>query len=120
MRELVAGQRKQQQEAHAVLDPKTGQTVVSTEEIKRVNLEHCIKVLKNNIPKEEVKELLRFQSDLHDHMMEGETDKETTITEIEFDEVVGKFKRKKTKRVFIFSPNMEISFKTQYTNCAEE
>ena len=42
--------KKQQQEEHAVKDPKTGETVVSTEEIKRVNLEHCENVLKN-IPK---------------------------------------------------------------------
>ena len=35
MRELVAGPKKQQQEAHAVKDPKTGKTVVSSEEIKR-------------------------------------------------------------------------------------
>ena len=32
---LVAGPKKQQQEAHAVKDPKTGKMVVSSEEIKR-------------------------------------------------------------------------------------
>ena len=42
MREVVAGPKKQQQEAHSVKDSKTGKTVVSTEEIKRVNLEHCL------------------------------------------------------------------------------
>ena len=97
MRELVAGPRKQQQEAHAVKDPKTGKTVVSSEEIKRVNLEHCVNVLRNNVPKEEVKELQKFQSDLHNRMMEDETDKETTITKDDFDLVVGKFKRKNKK-----------------------
>ena len=51
MRELVAGPKKQQQEANAVKDPKTGKTVVSSEDIKRVNLEHCVNVLKNNTPK---------------------------------------------------------------------
>ena len=117
MRALVAGPRKQQQEAHAVLDPKTGQTVDSTEEIKRVNLEHCIKVLKNNIPKEEVKELLGFQSDLHDHMMEDETDKETTITETEFDEVVWKFKRKNKKSFHFLTKSGDLFQNSIYKLC---
>ena len=47
MKEIVAGSKKQKQEAPAVLDPKTGETVVSVKEIKRVNLEHCIAVLKH-------------------------------------------------------------------------
>ena len=97
MRELVTGPRKQQQKAHLVKDPKTGQTVVSTEEIKRVNLEHCKRVLSNNDPKEEVKQLLKLQLALHDNMMEDDSDKETTITETEFTEVVAKFKKKKKK-----------------------
>ena len=55
MRELVAGSKKQKLEAHAVIDSSTGKTVVSCEEIKRViNLEHCVRVLKNKIPKPEV------------------------------------------------------------------
>ena len=65
MRELVAGPKKQQQEAHAVKDPKTGKTVMSSEEIKRVNLEHCVNVLKTNTPKEEeVNKLLKSGSNL--------------------------------------------------------
>ena len=99
MRELVAGPKKQQQEAHAVKDPKTGKTVVSNEEIKRVNLEHCVNVLKKNDPKEEVKELLQFQSDLHDWMMNDKTDKDTTITEEAFAEVVSKLKKKKQEEL---------------------
>ena len=74
MRELVAGPRKIRQEGHAVKDPKTGETVVSSEEIKRVNLEHCVNFLKNHIPKDEVKELLKFECGLHDLMMKDESD----------------------------------------------
>ena len=61
MKEVVLGPKKQQQEAHAGKDSKTGKTVVSTKEIKRVNLEHCLEVLKNNVPKPEVVNLLKFQ-----------------------------------------------------------
>ena len=64
IQELVVGPKKQQQEAHAVKDSKTGKLVVSTKEIKRVNLEHCLNVLKNNVPKPEVDELLKFQYEL--------------------------------------------------------
>ena len=101
MRELVAGSKKQQQEAHAVKDSKTGKIVVSCEEIKRVNLEHCVSVLRNNTPKAEVENLLKFRSELHDTMMKEDTDKETSITEDEFNEVLTKFKRKKQEKLFL-------------------
>ena len=97
MQEIVAGSKKQQQEAHAVKDPRTGETVVSTEDIKRVNLEHCVEVLKNNVPKKEVEELFKVQSKSHDNMMLDETDKETTIEESEYKEVLKKFKKKNKK-----------------------
>jgi hypothetical protein len=101
MREVVAGPKKQQQEAHAVKDPRTGETVVSCEDIKRVNLEHCVKVLKNNVPNKEVEELLKVQSERHDDMMLDDTDMETTIDKENFQEVVAKFK-KKNKKSFHF------------------
>ena len=59
MREVVAGAKKQQQEAHAVKDSKTGKTVVTCEEIKRDNLEHYVSVFNNNIPKPEGKIVLQ-------------------------------------------------------------
>ena len=119
MRELVAGPRKQQQEAHAVKDPKTGTTVVSSEEIKRVNLEHCVNVLRNNVLKEEVKELQKFQSNLHDRMMEDNSDEATTITKDDFDHVVGKFKRK-NKKTFYFLTKSGEEIKDRSTNSATE
>ena len=103
MRELVAGSKKQKQEAHAVKDTKTGKTVVSCEEIRRVNLEHCVNVLKNNTPKPEVEVLLKCQSELHDMMMKEETDKDATVTEEEYNEVVSKFKKKNKKSYFFLT-----------------
>ena len=58
MREIVAGSKKQPQEAHAVKD-SMGKTVISCEEIQRVNLEHCVKVLSKNVPDADVEELLQ-------------------------------------------------------------
>ena len=42
MKEIVAGAKKRPQEAHAVLDVETKNLVVSTEEIKKVTLNHDV------------------------------------------------------------------------------
>ena len=102
MRKFVAGFKKQKQEALAVIDSSTGKMVVSCEEIKRVNLEHCVRVLKNKIPKPEIQQLLKFQSELHDIIMKEDADKETSITQEEYDEVLLKFKKKNNKSFFSF------------------
>ena len=73
----------------------------------RVNLEHCVNVLKNNDPKEEVKELLQLQSDLHDWMMDDKTDKDTTITEEACTKVVSKFKKKNKKSFYFLTKSGE-------------
>ena len=101
MRDLVAGPKKQIQEAHAVKDPNSGELVVSNEEIKRVNLEHCLNILKDKEPKEEVKLLIKLESDLHDLLMETTTDKDLEISEEDYDDVIIKFKRK-NKRSYDF------------------
>ena len=76
---------------------------MTCEEIKRVILEHYVKVLKNNIPKPEVKILLKCQSELHEMMMEDDTNIETTITVEEYEEVVRRFKKKNKKSIFFLT-----------------
>ena len=51
MREIVAGPKKAPQEAHAVIDKDMDDLVVSSEEIRKVTLKHCIKTLKDHEPK---------------------------------------------------------------------
>ena len=99
---LVAGSQKQPQEAHAVKD-STGKSVVSSEDTQRVNLEHCVKVLSKNAPDPEIIELLKARSDLHDTIMKEDTEKETTITEEEYNKVLGKFKKKNKKSYFFLT-----------------
>ena len=101
MREIVAGPKKPKQEAHAVLDAKTGEVVVSNNEIKRVNLEHCLRVLKDKEPEDNVKLLVQLESDLHDILMKETTDKDLEVSEDEYDEIVQKFKSK-NKRSYDF------------------
>jgi hypothetical protein len=94
MREIVAGPKKPKQEAHAVIDAMNDEVVVSNDEIKRVNLEHCLKVLKDKEPVDEVKLLVKLESDLHDILMSEETDKDLEVSEDEYNKVVDKFKSK--------------------------
>ena len=80
MKEIVAGSKKQKQEAPAELDPKTGETVVSVKEIKRVNLEHCIAVLKHKKTSDDAEKLMKFEEEMHNKIMEDKTDFNTSIT----------------------------------------
>ena len=48
MKEIINGPKKGGQELTAVRHPTSGDMVVSTEEIKRVTLEYCVKNLENS------------------------------------------------------------------------
>ena len=52
MREIVGGSKKEKHEANAVRNKK-GELLFSNEEIKKVNLEHCLETFKNKEPHEE-------------------------------------------------------------------
>ena len=94
MAEKVGGAKKQKEEAHAIKHPETGEAVVATQEIKRLSLEHCVKVLKNNPIETEAEQWVQIESELHDAMMEGDMDEESNIDREEFDDVLAKFKMK--------------------------
>ena len=94
MAEIVGGAKKQKEEAHAIVDPETKNVVVATEEIKRVSLAHCVRVLQNNPVKPEAKMWVEIESDIHGAMMVKETDKEANINWDDFEEVIQKFKSK--------------------------
>ena len=50
----IQGQKNAGMEAHAIVDPYTGQMAVSAKEIKRVSLNYCKEVLTNHDPEDEV------------------------------------------------------------------
>ena len=101
MKEIIGGSKKPKQEAHAALDSKTGEKVVSVEEIKRVNLEHCIEVLKPNTPTAKAEELIKSEAEMHKSVMEHNTDSETKVTSEDFDMVLEKLKDR-NKRSYDF------------------
>ena len=101
MKEIIGGSKKPKQEAHAVFDSKTGEKVVSVEEIKRVNLEHCIEVLRPNTPTAKAEELIKSEAEMHKSVMEHNTDSETKVTREDFDMVLEKLKDR-NKRSYDF------------------
>ena len=88
MKDIIAGSKKPKQEAHAVLDSKTGEKVVSVEEIKRVNLEPCIEVLKHNKLSKEAEKLIATGTLMHNNIMEEENVSQTNVTKDQFEEIV--------------------------------
>ena len=94
MAEIVGGPKKQKEEAHAIKDPETGETVVSSKEIKRLCLEHCVKVLQKNPIEADAELWVQIESKLHESMMKDDKNKDDSIEKEEFSEVVSNFKKK--------------------------
>ena len=69
--------------------------MVATNEIKRLSLEHCVKVLQNNSIEKEAEKWVHIESMMHECMMKDDKDKDDLIRREDFDEVIDKFKRKK-------------------------
>jgi hypothetical protein len=97
MKEIVAGAKKRPQEAHTVLDVETKNLIVSTEEIKRVTLNHVMNTFKRVAPHEDVKLIVIMVSEAHDKRMIEGVEEEMEITEDDFGELVGKLEKKKKK-----------------------
>ena len=70
MREVITGKNKTKQDAHAIYDEETKEMVVSNSEIKKVTLKYCLKVLENNEPDEDFKELAKLKEQVHKLRME--------------------------------------------------
>ena len=65
IKDIIAGSKTPKKEAHAVLDSKTGEKVVSVEEIKRMNLEHCIEVLRHKKLRVDDEKLTTVETERH-------------------------------------------------------
>ena len=109
MREIISGSKKAGKEAHAIIDPETKELVVSNSEIKKVTLNYCVNVLKNNKPAEEVKQLIELKEAVHElRMKDKDNDEEYEISDKDFLETVGKFEAKKSKSYeFIVNTGLE-------------
>ena len=94
MAEIVGGAKKQKEDAHAITDPETKELVISTEEIKRISLAHCVNVLTKGPGHPDAELWVKLESGLHEELMTDESDIEANITKEDFNDVIDKFKRK--------------------------
>ena len=98
MREVIAGSKKQGQEAHAVKN-KEGELVVANEEIMKVSLAHCLNTFKKKEPHEDAKMLIDIKEEVHEVRMKAECKDYLEIDKEDFNFVLGRFKKKKTKKL---------------------
>ena len=78
--------------AHAVKDPETNKLVVEQEEIKKVSLKYCKKVLERNPPKAEMQKMFDLREKLIEERMAENVGEGFDPTKEDFEEVLGKFK----------------------------
>ena len=109
MRDVVQGPRKAGQEAHAVVDSRSGELVVATSAIQKASLEYCLDNLKKNEPKEGFKKLIETKRKLHELRM-LQTDGNFDVTRDLFSKVMTKFESKK-KRSYDFLTRAGQGFK---------
>ena len=109
VKELIEGPKKSGQESQAIKDPKTGELVVSTSEIKKITLEHCLNVLKNNEPAEDVEEIVKTKNKAVEEIMKS-NDGEFVVSEESFEEVMSDLERK-NKRSYDFIVKADKSYK---------
>ena len=104
-------------EAVAVKDPDTGKLVVSTNEIKKVSLKYCKKVLEKNPIKEGFEEDINIKKVLHELRMKEviDEDDDKEIEEGTFGNIVDKFRRS-NKRNYDFLVKASSSFKSVVYN----
>ena len=117
MAEIIGGAKKLKEEAHSIVDPETKDIVVATEEIKRVSLAHCVRVLQNNPVKPEAELWVKVESEVHEAMMTKETDKEDNINWDDFKDVINKFKSKNKPAYHFLTKAGESFQKSIYKLC---
>ena len=65
LKEKIVGPRKNPLEPVILIDPETGFEVIQPEDIKRVSLSYCVKLLTNSAPKEKHVEQFKCKERLH-------------------------------------------------------
>ena len=93
----IHGNKKGYMEAQAVKDPRTGELVVSDEEIKKAVLTHCTDILHNNEPGVKYAKEIEIKETLHDIRMKSQEQDGFEIGKGLFNKVMNKF-RKAEKR----------------------
>ena len=113
----LGGSKKQREEAYAIIDPDSKEVVVATDQIKRVSLAHCVRVLQNKPVEPEAETWVKVESEMHEANRKDNTDHETNIDEDDFNLVMKKFKSK-NKNAYNFPTKAKEAFqKSIYKLC---
>ena len=88
---VAALQRKDNNNAHAILDPDSKKLIVERDKIKKVSLEYCKKVLKKNKPVENMMKVVATREALNEQRMKDDTTDGFEADKEAFDEVLMKF-----------------------------
>ena len=115
----LGGSKKQREEAYAIIDPDSKEVVVATDQIKRVSLAHCVRVLQNKPAEPEAETWVKVESEMHEANRKDNTDHETNIDEDDFNLVMKKFKSKNENAYNFPTKAGEAFQKSIYKLCKE-
>ena len=99
LKNVIYGPKVEAPEPTAINDPITGELITNNEKIKRVSLEHNVKILTKNKPKRKDEGLIKLKKRNHEEIMREGVTNSWDLTHSTFNKVVEKIKKEKK---FIF------------------
>ena len=110
MKQIINGPKVKQAEPQAINDPQTGDLITEISEIKRVSLEHNVRILTKNKPREKDLEEIKAKEDRHEKIMKKDDKEGWELDHTLFSKVLEKIKTK-NKNYFRFLNNAGIAYK---------
>ena len=99
LKEIIAGPKIKAQETMAINDPATGELITDPEQIKEVSLQHNLKILKKDEPRDQDKEEIIAKKANHDEVMRKNNKDSWDLSYQLFQNVTSQIK-KKGKKMF--------------------
>ena len=103
MKSLITGPKIERSEAAAISHPVTKDIIVDREEIKKVTLEHNVKILRKNEVPEEGKDLLEAKQSKHEEVMQAEDKDEWQLDINSYWKILKKLKQKGKKLYWLLT-----------------
>ena len=97
MKAKITGNNKSGSEPHAIIDPTSGNLLVTNQEIKDATLAYCVDNLRSREPEPEAKDIVEIKTMVVKAMMEDNGEEPLKVDESDFEAVCEKFNSKQTK-----------------------
>ena len=111
LKKVINGPKIEAPEPTAINDPITGELITDEEEIKRVSLEHNVKILTKNKLKRKDEGLINLKKRNHEEIMSEGVTNSWDLTHSTFNKVVEKIKKKRKKFIFYFKKQETVIIK---------